>query len=121
MRAHGGKLPLMKLGLTADEVLTTTRSVRKRLDLTTPVSREVIMEALQIALQAPTGSFSQGWSWMFVEGVKGRALATPTGWTALRPEVNGEVSGPSAERTPQDGCMSGRPQLGSLARADSAG
>ena len=66
----------MKLGLTADEVLTTTRSVRKRLDLTTPVPREVILEALAIALQAPTGSFSQGWSWMFVEDPeKKRAIA----------------------------------------------
>lgn len=57
----------MKLNLSADEVLTTTRSVRKRLDLTKPVPREVILECLQIALQAPTGSNSQGWQWMFVE------------------------------------------------------
>jgi nitroreductase len=57
----------MKLGLTADEVLTTTRSVRKRLDLERPVERSVVLEALEIALQAPTGSNSQGWHWMFVE------------------------------------------------------
>jgi nitroreductase len=56
----------MKLNLSADEVLTTTRSVRKRLDLDRPVEREVILECLEIALQAPTGSNSQGWSWMFV-------------------------------------------------------
>ena len=43
----------MKLGLTADEVLTTTRAVRKRLDLSRPVEREVILECLEIALQAP--------------------------------------------------------------------
>jgi nitroreductase len=57
----------MKLNLSADEVLTTTRSVRKRLDFDKPVPREVILEALEIALQAPTGSNSQGWHWMFVE------------------------------------------------------
>lgn len=57
----------MKLNLSADEVLTTTRSVRKRLDLTRPVPRDVLLECLDIALQAPTGSNRQGWAWMFVE------------------------------------------------------
>ena len=56
----------MHLNLTADEVLTTTRAVRKRLDLQRPVEREVIMECLDIALQAPTGSNSQGWRWLFI-------------------------------------------------------
>jgi nitroreductase len=57
----------MKLNLSADEVLTTTRSVRKRLDLTKPVPREVLLECVDVALQAPTGSNRQGWQWMFVE------------------------------------------------------
>ena len=57
----------MRLNLSADEVLTTTRSVRKRLDFDKPVEHEVILEALEIALQAPTGSNRQGWQWMFVE------------------------------------------------------
>lgn len=57
----------MTLNLTADEVLTTTRSVRKRLDFDKPVPREVLMECLDIALQAPTGSNAQGWQWVFVE------------------------------------------------------
>jgi nitroreductase len=56
-----------RLGLSADQVLTTTRSVRKRLDFERPVSRDVIMECLEIALQAPTGSNRQGWHWIFVE------------------------------------------------------
>ena len=50
----------MNLGLTADEVLTTTRSVRKRLDLDRPVERSVVEECLDIALQAPTGSNTPG-------------------------------------------------------------
>ena len=54
------------LNLSADDVLTTTRSVRKRLDFDKPVPREVLMECLDIALQAPTGSNSQGWQWVFV-------------------------------------------------------
>jgi nitroreductase len=57
----------MRLHLSADDVLTTTRSVRKRLDFERPVEREVLMECLDIALQAPTGSNRQGWQWVFVE------------------------------------------------------
>src|SRR3954447_1395229 len=57
----------MILDLTPDELLTTTRAVRKRLDLTRPVERSVIEECLEIALQAPTGSNNQGWQWVFVE------------------------------------------------------
>lgn len=69
-------LATMHLGLTADEVLTTTRSVRKRLDFDRPVERELVMECLDLALQAPTGSNRQGWQWVFVEDTaKKRALA----------------------------------------------
>ncbi|SDF57204.1 nitroreductase family protein [Pseudonocardia oroxyli] len=52
------------LPLDPDQLLTTTRSVRKRLDLDKPVPLEVIREALEVALQAPTGSNSQGWHWI---------------------------------------------------------
>ncbi len=66
----------MTLNLSADEVLTTTRSVRKRLDFEKPVPREVLMECLELALQAPTGSNAQGWQWVFVEDAdKKKALA----------------------------------------------
>ena len=66
----------MTLNLSVDEVLTTTRSVRKRLDFDKPVSREVLMECLDLALQAPTGSNSQGWQWVFVEDAeKKKAIA----------------------------------------------
>ena len=66
----------MHLNLSADEVLSTTRAVRKRLDFDRPVSREVIEECLQLALQAPTGSNSQGWQWVFVtDPAKKKALA----------------------------------------------
>ncbi|MGB5111853.1 MAG: nitroreductase family protein [Mycobacterium sp.] len=66
----------MTLNLSADEVLTTTRSVRKRLDFDKPVSREVLLECLDLALQAPTGSNAQGWQWVFVEDpAKKKALA----------------------------------------------
>lgn len=64
------------LNLSTDELLTTTRSVRKRLDFDKPVSREVIMECLDLALQAPTGSNTQGWQWVFItDPAKKKALA----------------------------------------------
>ena len=66
----------MTLDLTVDELLTTTRSVRKRLDFDRPVGREVLMQCLDLALQAPTGSNAQGWQWVFVEDpAKKKALA----------------------------------------------
>jgi len=66
----------MTLDLSADELLTTTRSVRKRLDLGRPVPRDVIQDCIDIALQAPTGSNAQGWHWMVVaDADKRRALA----------------------------------------------
>ncbi|MDA1073287.1 MAG: nitroreductase family protein [Proteobacteria bacterium] len=59
-----------------DELLATTRAVRKRLDLTRPVPREVISNCLDLAVQAPTGSNSQTWRWLIVEDAdKRKALA----------------------------------------------
>jgi nitroreductase len=49
-----------------DTLLSTTRAVRKRLDLDRPVARETILECLQLATQAPTGSNRQGWRWLVV-------------------------------------------------------
>ncbi|GIS69363.1 MAG: hypothetical protein CM1200mP9_01840 [Gammaproteobacteria bacterium] len=57
---------------TCDELLNTTRSVRKRLDLTKPVPKEVIDECLQLAVQAPTGSNTQGWRWIVIDDAEKR-------------------------------------------------
>ena len=51
---------------TANRLLTTTRSVRRRLDFEREVPPEVLEESLEIALQAPTGSNSQGWHFLIV-------------------------------------------------------
>jgi nitroreductase len=50
----------------SDLLLSTTRSVRKRVDFERPVEREVLLECLQLAVQAPTASNSQTWRWMVV-------------------------------------------------------
>jgi nitroreductase len=59
--------------LSPDEVLRTTRAIRRRLDLTRPVPREVIRECLDIALQAPTGSNRQNWHFVVVTDAKQKA------------------------------------------------
>jgi nitroreductase len=57
----------MLLDLDPDQLLTTTRSVRKRLDLERPVERSLVEECIEIATQAPSGSNSQGWHWVLVD------------------------------------------------------
>src|SRR6516164_5032175 len=65
------------LDISIDTLLTTTRSVRKRLDLARPVEPEVIRKCLELALQAPTASNSQGWHFVVVTDTEIRnALAT---------------------------------------------
>lgn len=56
-----------------DELLSTTRAVRKRLDLTRPVERSVILECLQLAMQAPTASNEQNWRWIVITDADKRA------------------------------------------------
>lgn len=55
------------LELTPDELLTTTRTVRKRLDYERPVPRAVVEECLTVALQAPNGGNLNGWRWIAID------------------------------------------------------
>jgi nitroreductase len=56
----------MDLDLNPNELLSTTRAVRKRLDLERPVEREVLLDCVELAIQAPSGSNVQRWHWVFV-------------------------------------------------------
>jgi nitroreductase len=56
-----------------DRLLSTTRSVRKRLDLERPVPRELITECLGLAVQAPTRINTQTWRWLIVTDATTRA------------------------------------------------
>ncbi|HLZ61956.1 MAG TPA: nitroreductase family protein [Ktedonosporobacter sp.] len=63
-----------QLNLSSDQLLTTTRSVRKRLDFSRPVEPEVIRECLEIALQAPTGGNRQEWQFVIVTDAEKRKV-----------------------------------------------
>ncbi|HYB36273.1 MAG TPA: nitroreductase family protein [Mycobacterium sp.] len=58
---------------TVDELLSTTRAVRKRLDPTRPVGRDVIVDCVQLAMQAPTASNAQDWRWLVITDADKRA------------------------------------------------
>src|SRR3954452_60791 len=80
--------------MTPDELLTTTRTVRRRLDLTRPVPRELVRECLEIAIQAPSGSNRQDWHWIVITDPDVRAGVAAVyrrGWQAY------QASGASAE------------------------
>ncbi|BCO35781.1 nitroreductase [Mycobacterium heckeshornense] len=58
---------------SVDELLTTTRAVRQRLDVTRPVRREVILDCVRLAMQAPTASNAQDWRWLVITDADKRA------------------------------------------------
>jgi len=72
-----------------DHLLTTTRAVRKRLDLTRPVPREVVLECLRLAIQAPTGGNSQGWRWLVVDDDEKRAAIAALYQRRANPYLDG--------------------------------
>ena len=84
------------LDLSPDELLTTTRSVRLRLDLSRPVARPLIEECLEIAQQAPSGGNQQGWSFVVVtDAEKRHALAAlyKKSWDVYLQEVAARADG----------------------------
>jgi nitroreductase len=91
--------------LTVDELLTTTRAVRRRLDLDRPVERSVVQECLELAFQAPNGANEQGWGWVLVDDPELRARMAELYRAGLRD--HGEAIAHSATgRPPVDGRMS---------------
>jgi len=81
------------LNLSAEELLSTTRAVRQRLDFDKPVSQGLIRECVEVALQAPTGGNTQGWQFVAVFDAEKRAALADLyrkGW-ALYKESNGSV------------------------------
>jgi nitroreductase len=60
-----------------DQLLTSTRSARRSLDLDAPVDRGAIRECLRIGMQAPNGSNQQSWRWLVIsdESLRGKLAA----------------------------------------------
>ena len=85
-----------------DALLSTTRAVRKRLDLEREVPDAVLLECLRLAVQAPTGSNRQGWRWMVVRDAEKKA-----GLADIYRRAGGDYLAAAAAETPA-GTQSGR-------------
>jgi nitroreductase len=93
-----------ELDLSPDELLSTTRSVRRRLDLTRSVDRNLIEQCLDLAQQAPSGGNQQGWSFVVVtDPRKRRALGVlyKQGWDAYRQSMPARVASEAPTSTPR--------------------
>lgn len=61
---------------TVDRLLSTTRAVRKRLDLDRTVERSTVLDCIRLSQQAPTGTNSQNWRWLVLDDpARRKALA----------------------------------------------
>jgi len=90
------------LDLSIDELLTTTRAVRKRLDFNRPVDLELIEECLELALKAPSGSNRQTWQFVVVTDPQKRAALAEVyrkGWAVYsRPFRNKSLQNPKTSQ-----------------------
>jgi nitroreductase len=82
---------MLELGI--DDLLTTTRSVRKRLDYERPVSRAVVEECAQLAFQAPNGGNVQGWGWVCVDDPATRSAMADLYRQGMRDHINRDRTG----------------------------
>jgi nitroreductase len=124
------------LDLTPDELLSTTRAVRKRLDLTRPVPPDVLEECVRLAVQAPTSTNAQNWHFIVVTDEARRAALADLYLRSWIPYNGGkppteEPDDPSADSTSRYlaahlhevpahvvACIEGRPE--GMAQADLA-
>ena len=98
----------MTLSLTPDELLTTTRAVRRRLDLDRPLDLDLVRECVQLAIQAPSGSNRQGWHFVLVTDPQKKAAVADIyrkGWDrysrSFRDRIPPEDK-PLSEQTPDE-------------------
>jgi nitroreductase len=85
------------LPLTPDELLSTTRAVRRRLDLERPVEREVLEECLRLGQQAPVGSYNEIWHFVVVTDAEKRAALGEL-WRSFGQKYLGERPEPDPAR-----------------------
>ena len=96
------------LPLLPDDLLSTTRSVRKRLDFDRPVPRSLVEECVSLATQAPSASNMQGWHFVVVEDAAKRLAIADIyrkGFDIYRtmPQAAGNIVTGAAERDAQQG------------------
>jgi nitroreductase len=56
-----------------DEVLSTARSVRRKLDYERPVPRQLLLDSIAVAVQAPTGIAGENWRFLIVDAPEQKA------------------------------------------------
>jgi nitroreductase len=98
--------PGARLPLSVDELLTTTRAVRRRLDLDRPVERHVVEACLRLAFQAPNGSNGQDWGWVLVDDPELRAKLADLYRQGMQDHAGRDRSGEPPETAPTDERMS---------------
>jgi nitroreductase len=92
--------------LSFDEVLTTTRAVRRRLDLERPVPRTVVEECLHLAFQAPNGANDQSWGWVLVDDPLLRSSLADLYRNGMADHMARDRSGEAVDTTAPDERMS---------------
>jgi nitroreductase len=105
----GGSAPVnpsTPLPLSVDEVLTTTRAVRHRLDFDRPVTRQLVEECLRLAFQAPNGSNMQDWGWTLVDDPETRAELAAIYRRGLQDHITRDRSQEAPDTRPSDERMS---------------
>jgi nitroreductase len=91
--------------MDAHQVLSTTRSVRKRLDLDRPVPRSVILDCIDLASQAPTGGNVERCRWIVIDDPDQRRRVADVYRRAYGPYMEerkallGDATGPEADAT----------------------
>lgn len=97
-----------------DHLLTTTRTVRRRLDLERPVEKRVIEECLELAMQAPSGSNRQGWHFLVITDVAKRQMLATYYRQAFKHYLGEQGGQPEAALEP----LRARPTGGTNRRSD---
>src|SRR3546814_2962135 len=78
-----------------DRLLTTTKQVRKRMDLERPVPRQLLLDCIDIAQHAPMGGNRERNRWLVVDDPELKAAIAPLYQDVGRPYLAANAAGPS--------------------------
>jgi nitroreductase len=103
--------------LQTDHLLTTTRAVRKRLDLQKPVPRKLILDCIRVSTQAPAGGNYQKWRWVIVDDPEKKIVVADAYREAYAPYIEaqkGAVSSKAIENSTIEKIMSSSDYLAQI-------